>query len=208
MKAYMKAVLGLAMAASLPGCLTLAAYQRASEERASDRFREPGAAERTWFEAEGFPVSGRLSLTTHRTRPVTGGVALGPKDTLTCEGRAIRLIPDTPRNRWFLLDRLGWPLKSEGVWRTGFASPWRWPEPTTFIREEICEAGGVFRFDHVPDGSYFVMAQIPQPAYEMARTEDYDVVLKPIQVVGGPSRRPMDVLFDGDSWLSPVLRQG
>ena len=208
MKGFTKVVVALAAAIPLTSCLTLAAYQTAAEERASDRFGEPGAAEKTWFEAEGFPVSGTLSLTTHLTRPVTGGMDYGAKETLTCEGRAIRLIPDTPRNRWLLSERLGWPLKAEGVWRIGFMAHWNWPESTTFIREGTCGAGGAFHFDQAPDGRYFVMAKISQPAYETADVNmDYDVVLKPIIVVGGPARPQVDVVLDGDSWLSPVLRE-
>lgn len=207
MGSLIKAVVGLAVSIPLTGCLTLAAYQRAAEDRAADQFREPGPAEQAWFEGEAFPLSGALSVITHQTRPISGGMARGPKEILTCEGRAIRLIPDTPRNRWLLNVRLGWPLKTEGVWRSGFQAHWDWPEPATFIRDGVCSAGGAFRFD-APDGRYFLMAKVAAPAYEMPGADDYDIVLKPIAVDGGAARRPIDVVLDGDSWLDPVLRQG
>jgi hypothetical protein len=203
-----RVAVSLFLTVPLTSCLTMAAYQRASEERTFDQFREPDPLDQAWFRAEGFPLSGVLQMTARRTRVLPAGMGFGPEETLTCEGKPIRLIPDTPRNRWLLTERMAWGLKEEGVWRSGPVPEWRWPEPTTLIREAVCGAGGAFRFDGVPDGRYFVMAKISPPAYAVIDPdEDFDIVLKPITVVGGPARSPVNIALSDDSWLSPVVRQ-
>ncbi|GAA0195566.1 hypothetical protein GCM10010203_53240 [Actinomadura yumaensis] len=201
-------VASLLITSSLGGCLTLAAYQRLHEEQAADRFRQPGAAELTWFQAQGFPLSGMLQMTARLTRPLPTGMGFGPKETLTCEGKAIRLIPDTPRNRWLIANRMWLPLQEEGVWRNGSPTEWRWPEPTGLIREATCGAGGAFRFEGVPDGGYLVMAQISPPAYAADDFgEGFDIVLKSVRVSGGQSRAQLNIRLSDDDWLSPVVRQ-
>jgi uncharacterized protein YceK len=196
--------LALPLTLLLSGCLTLAAVQRGQEEQTADRLRSFNAEDHAWALGGGADVSGSVVLDTLWSERSYGRQLPGVRKILTCEGRLVRLIPDTAHMRW-ILARDGLKVDEQGYW-TGssimLAPDWRWPvESRAVVRETTCGAGGAFRFDDVPDGRYLVLAMIPA-VQEWETTPD--LVLKPVQVRAQGGTAHVDVRLE-DNWLTGAV---
>lgn len=189
-------VASLLMTSSLGGCLTLAAIQRANEEREVSQRLHAGAVEQSWFEREGFPLSGNVEVKTPTIVATPDGSRPVEPETLTCEGLSARLIPDTPHHRWVLEHRFGFALEPGGEWRSGVPGlhRWAWPESPAYVQDVECGSGGVFSFPKIPDGRYFFMAGLNSPSYDSASRVDF--VLKPVVVSGGRRRPQLIVVME------------
>ncbi|KQW80911.1 hypothetical protein ASC65_13160 [Brevundimonas sp. Root1279] len=184
------------------GCMTLAAVQRAQEENTATRLAPFNAAEHAWALGPGATVTGTVMIDTMWTESSYGRPSTTVRKVLTCAGRIVRLIPDTPHMRWTLDVHYMLPVTNDGYWSdsTLIASPsWTWPEESrAVVREGVCDASGGFRFEGVPDGAYLVMALVEGPESYMRST---DVVVKPVEVraVGGAAHAEVRLK---DNWLT------
>ncbi len=186
----------LLITSPLGGCLTMAAIQRANEERDVSQRLHAGAVEQSWFAHEGFPLSGKVEVKTPTIIATPEGSRPVEAETLTCEGLSARLIPDTPHHRWVLEHRLGFALEPGGEWRSGVPGlhRWAWPESPAYVQDVECGPGGVFSFPKIPDGRYFLMAGLNSPTYDSASRVDF--VLKPVVVSGGHRRPQLIVVLE------------
>lgn len=200
----LRLALAMPLGLLLSGCLTLAAVQRAQEEQTAARLRPFNAEEHAWALGKGAAVTGAVVLDTMWSEYSYGRQLPAVRKVLTCEGRAVRLIPDTPHMRWMLDRRYMLPTDDRGYWSDSLilSSNWSWPaESRAVVREAICGPGGAFRFDDVPDGPYLVMALIEAPQ-EWETTSD--TVLKPVVVRARDGMAHLDVRLE-DSWLDGAV---
>lgn len=188
----------------LSGCLTLAAVQRAEEEQTAARLLPFHLAEHAWAMGTGATVTGTVVLDTRWSEYSYGRQLPAVRKVLTCAGRAVRLIPDTPHMRWMLERRYMLSTNDRGYWSNSpiLSSNWSWPvESRPVVRESLCGPAGAFRFDNVPDGPYLVMALIEAPQASETRS---DTVLKPVVVRARDGRAHLDVRLE-DSWLDGAV---
>jgi hypothetical protein len=188
----------------LQGCMTMAAVQRGQEEQVTARLAPFKADEHSWALAAGVPVTGAVVVDTAWTEMSNGRPAPAVRKVLTCEGRMVRLIPDTAHMRWMLDRRYMLKADEQGYWSDSslLSSDWSWPaESRAVVRETTCGAGGAFRFDDVPEGPYLVLALISAPQ-EWEPTPD--LVLKPVQVRAAGGTAHVDVRME-DSWLKGAV---
>lgn len=182
MLAFARVAAVLVLASSLSGCLTLAAYQLAHERREIDSQRF-NAEDYAWSLASGVPLAGSVTVT-GRSGPRANTIA-----PLTCAGRDIELVPDSPHMRHLIYLR-GHQVQPRGEWRA-FNTIWNWPEiARPYVRVATCDDRGAFRFPDVPDGAYILLARIQSPDNTGA-----DTVVKPVRVHAGAR---LDLSFDDD----------
>ena len=76
---------------------------------------------------------------------------------VTCAGRDVRLIPQTPYARERIRNIYGTILgPARGRQEVDTADPRYWE----MSRQTTCDAQGNFRFTNVPDGEYFVISRV------------------------------------------------
>jgi len=197
------------LAVPMSGCMTAAALYIAHEEREIARLNTPDPSEYAWASAPGVTVTGVVRLPTTQTRPIPGGVRNGPREILTCEGREVRLIPDTPRMRFILEREFDLRVEGGGAWQNGFFHhEWAWPSPSAeAVREATCGPDGAFTFEEVPEGAWLVMARIDPPAYDEGLSKA-DVVLKAVTIRSGGRPVHLDVQIGGNDLLyGPTQRK-
>ncbi len=132
-RAFHISLAALLAALPLSGCLTLAAGHQLQEQREYERRNAFDADAHDWSLKPGAPVTGQLTLTAAYERQ-QGALKSIPEETLTCQGRSVRLIPDTPHMRALLEREYGLRVKARGDWRdtlAGTADRWAWPEATS-----------------------------------------------------------------------------
>lgn len=200
--AIFKIALAAVLSTTLSGCVTglvmaAASLDRARLEREAQRLSQPAPDEYAWATAPGVEVTGTVRLTTTQTRPVAGSV--GTREVLTCEGRRVRLIPDTPHSRFVLQDNFGLRVAPGGYWQNGvLPREWEWPSVSaSFVRETRCTTEGAFIFGNVPDGEWLVMAEIDPPSYD-GDASVTDTVLKAMTVQAGGRPVHLDVQIGGE----------
>ena len=207
-RTFARAALVSLLAVSSSGCMTAAALYLAHEEKEQRRLSaRPPASEYAWAQSPGVAVSGRVYLTTEHARRY-GAMVRVPRETLTCEGLQIRLVPDTPHLRWILSHQFGLGVSGAGYWASAFTmhSDWRWPsESRSMVREAKCGDDGAFRFDNVPDGPWFVMAQIHPPSW--SGDQNPDTVLQSVRIRSHNRPVVLDVRLGGNEFLNgPIER--
>lgn len=204
-RAFRTSLAALVAALPLSGCLTLAAVHQLQEQRAHERRNAFDAAAHDWAMAPGEPVTGRLTLTAAYERQ-QGALRRIPEEILTCQGRSVRLVPDTPHMRALLEREYGLRAKVRGDWRdtlAGTANRWAWPEAASasYVREAACGPEGVFAFSSAPVGGYLLQAQV-RPTSGRSASIASDLVLQPVTLEAG---RPLDVHIQSDVWRDGVL---
>jgi len=165
------------------GCLTLAAYSMAQEERRSEAFRDLDTDAHAWTLADGGSVSGRLAVVAEY-KNIYGTVRAVPARTLTCAGHKVSLIPDTEQMRWRvqrmsrlrIIDRGDWIAPA--IWVDDWPTSW-----TPYIRQTPCGADGTFTFDSVAQGPYLLISEITSMEPEYSGSGG--LILKPVKVVPG-----------------------
>lgn len=209
--AVAKIILSAFLSTSLSGCVTglvmaAASLDRAQQERRAQRLSRPAPDEYAWATAPGVTVTGLFQLSTTRTRPVPGGVE--PREVLTCEGRRIRLIPDTPHSRFVLADNFELQVAPGGFWRNGFLPRgWEWPSVSaSVVRETRCTTDGAFTFDNVPDGEWLIMAEINPPSYDDGASVT-DTVLRAVTVQGRSRPVRLNIQIGGKDDVNGVIQR-
>lgn len=142
------------LAAAVLGPLVLAGCQSSRTDAARGPVSTPAAfpaAEFTWSVQPGQgAIEGRATL-----HP-------GGKDVHTCAGHEVILSPKTPYTT---------ALVARSRSRADAWEPVRWdPEYDRYRRKATCSSTGIFRFDNLPAGEWYVLAPVFWQATVSRRT--------------------------------------
>lgn len=138
-------------------------------------------------------VSGKIKF-----EPDRGHVLAYPDTVVSCEEMEVKLIPYTDYAREWALKYYGKPVVDVAYKLSKRARGMKFENYEAFMaatRKSFCDASGVFGFDHVADGEFFVVADVKwkgkdEEMYKFAfAPEDIDeedgTVIKKITVKGG-----------------------